>query len=147
MKRLSHIIPVAVAVAACGLVSCDAMWDTSFDTGSPYSYYYGWDGEWLPTLPGAPLISPYYYGGSAYPIGGWGPIHRPVIGPAIVPSRPNTSSGTIRPGQPSTPVPPATTRPSAPVVPTKPLPTGSNPGLQVPPSGTGVIFNPNQGRH
>ncbi len=147
MKRLSHIIPITFAATLCGLASCDAVWDTSLDSGTPYSYYYGWDGEWLPTLPGAPLISPYYYGGSAYPIGGWGPVHRPGYGPVIAPVRPNTPSGTIRPGQSATPLPPASTRPSKPAVPANPLPTGSNPGLQVPPPGTGITFHPDQGRH
>jgi len=88
------------------------MWDTSL-SDSPYNNYYGWDGEWLPSLTGTPLLSPYYYGGSAYPIINWHPVYRPGTGPTGIPVAPpavivpNRPGGNVRPPQTPAPTPPA----------------------------------------
>lgn len=160
MKR-TNLFSIALsaliaASAPIGLTSCDALWGTSVDvgSGSPYDSYYGWDGEWLPTLAGAPLISPYYWGGSAYPVGNYGPVYRPgespwgnQIGnrPVTLPS--NTPVGTVRPGigsgieRPN--IRPSQSEGNTPMV----LPDikGANPGIVMPPAGSG--YKPVQGRH
>lgn len=160
MKRTKHISLLAAiaAVTAMSLTSCDALWGTSVDVGtSPDYYYYGWDGEWLPTLAGAPLISLYYYGGTAYPVSNWTPVHRPGYGPGALPPVsnppiPNGSIGNIRPGQANAPVPlpdkvPVPTGGNNSIVPSTPIPLGSNPGIQLPPAGSGMKYTPTQGRH
>lgn len=160
MKHFTASLAISAGILGavmCGLTACDTMWGTSVDVGgSPDDYYYGWDGEWLPTLAGAPLISPYYYGGSAYPVGNWRPLPRPGQGPfgnpvnpvPVPPSRPNIPVGNVRPGQPtpSTPSVPGN-RPVA--IPDHPINIGSNPGIQLPPAGSGFHYTPpeNAGRH
>lgn len=154
MKTLRNIsaLMAATIISALSFGSCDALWDADVSYGTPYygNGYYGWDGEWIPTLAGAPLISPYYYGGSAFPVGNYRPIYRPGDNPwggpvnvrpprpIIVP--PNKPGGTVRPGQSNgngpqilKPAPGATTFPNI---------KGSNPGIQLPPAGSGITFTP-----
>lgn len=113
MKTPKSIFSIITAIAASAftLSSCNALWDTDVSYGEPYygNGYYGWNGEWLPTLAGTPVISPYYFGGASFPIGNYRPVFRPGDnpwgGPATVsPVRPvtppNGSIGNIRPGQP-----------------------------------------------
>ena len=155
MKRINKILALGAILCATGaasLSSCDAVWDSSV-SASPYDYYYGWDGEWLPTLSGAPLLSPYYYGGTAFPVSNWRPIYRPGTGPMGGPVAPpvvhvpNRPRGNVRPPQASNPITPS--RPSNnSVVPPNPIPTGSNPGIQLPPANSGMQYTPtSQGRH
>lgn len=149
MKHTNILSAIAAAaVGAMSLTSCEAVWDTSVSS-APYGYYSGWDGEYLPVLAGTPITSPFYYGGVSYPLGAWGPVHRPGTnpwggpvnpGPAPMPSRPN---GNVRPPQSaSTPV----TLPSATPVPSHPVFENTNPGLQAPPAGSG-LHTTTQGRH
>lgn len=147
MKALRHtsILISAMLTMAATLNSCDAVWGADVSYNTPY---YGWDSEWLPTLAGTPVVSPYYYGGISFPIGNPGPVFRPGDGPLgnpvnIRPNRPvrpvvppaNGATGTLRPGQSSgngpsviSPAPGASTFPNI---------KGSNPGIQLPPAGTG----------
>lgn len=155
MKRI-NLSTIAVGAILLTLTSCDAIWGTSMSYGpdDPTDYYYGWDGDWSPTLAGVPVTSPYYYGGSAYPLGPWQPVAPPGTnswggpiygGNAPVITRPG---GNVRPPQSSTPTPSVPSTPSTPVVPpagTKlPNLNGSNPGIALPPAGTGYKYN---GRH
>lgn len=106
MKRINKILALTAATAAVAvsLSSCNTVWEASVDA-SPYDYYYGWDGEWIPSLAGAPLVSPYYYGGTAFPVSGWQPVYRPGTGPWGGPAAPpvvnvpNRPSGNVRPPQ------------------------------------------------
>ncbi len=157
MKRIgtSTIIAAFASVAAAlSTTSCDALWGTSVDIGSsPDDYYYGWDGEWLPTLAGNPVYSPYYWGGTSYPIGNWQPVHRPgynpwgaPVGPA--PSRPNRPQGNLRPGMGQPNQQPQRPPQNNQIVPSKPINMGSNPGIQLPPAGSGLKYDgQSQGRH
>lgn len=156
MKRI-NLSTIAVGTILLTLTSCDAIWGTSMSYGpdDPTDYYYGWDGDWSPTLAGVPITSPYYYGGSAYPLGPWQPVAPPGTnswggpiyggGNAPVITRPG---GNVRPPQSSTPTPSVPSTPSTPVVPpagTKlPNLNGSNPGIALPPAGSGYKYN---GRH
>lgn len=157
MKRINLIL-TAIGAMMLSLTSCDAIWGTSMSYGpdDPTDYYYGWDGDWMPTLAGVPITSPYYYGGSAYPLGPWQPVPRPGTntwggpiygggsGPII-----NRPGGNVRPGQTvTTPVPSTPSVPSTPDIPQtdQKLPNinGSNPGIALPPAGSGYIY---KGRH
>lgn len=83
VRKLS-LMTAALLAGSVSLNSCDALWDADISYNDPYYYgngYYGWDGEWLPTLADAPLISPYYYGGSAFPVGNYRPVYRPGDNP------------------------------------------------------------------
>lgn len=151
MKR-NNITIVAAALFAGNLLSSCDVWGSSVDMGmDPNTYYYGWDGEYLPTLAGAPIYSPYYYGGTSYPIYNWGTVHRPGYGPwgsTAIPSRPNRPAGNTRPGGEPMPLPDKVPVPSGnSVVPSTPINLGSNPGIQLPPAGSGMKYTPNQGRH
>ncbi|MCM1349421.1 MAG: hypothetical protein NC338_08420 [Firmicutes bacterium] len=150
------LISAAFVTAASAFSSCDALWGTSVEAGAPDNYYYGWDGEWLPSLAGAPLISPYYYGGTAYPVSNWRPVHRPGNnwggqgGAQLPPPSSGIASGNLRPGQNHVPTvqPSQTPVPSDnSIVPSKPINLGSNPGIQLPPEGSGMKYTPTQGRH
>lgn len=144
LSRRTLLATVAAATATVALTSCGALWDTSVgvEAGGPY---YEWDGEWLPTLAGDPVYSPFYYGGTSYPINTWQPIYRPGLGPwggpaggpaAPLPDgRPDRPSGNVRPSTPSVPSTPSAPA-TRPLYPSNPL-DGSNPGIQLPPAGTG----------
>lgn len=155
VRKLS-LMTAALLAGSVSLNSCDALWDADISYNYPYYYgngYYGWDGEWLPTLAGAPLISPYYYGGSAFPVGNYRPVYRPGDNPwggpvNVRPPRPVTgpgnSIGNIRPGQGagnSNNGRPGLLRP-APGASTFPNIKGSNPGIQLPPAGSGFKWTP-----
>ncbi len=150
MKALKHtsILASALLMMTAVLNSCDAVWGADVSYGTPY---YGWDGDWLPALAGNPLLSPFYYGGTAFPIGNPKPVPRPGNGPLatpnIRPSQPaipptNGAIGNIRPGQSGNG--PSISRPSTGG---SSLPyiniNGSNPGLQTPPAGSGLRVTPN----
>lgn len=136
--KTSNILVAAVSLmAGFGMLttSCDAIWDASVDDYPYYGDYYGAsiDKDWYPSLPGAPLISPVYWGGALYP------------GSTLPPMRPtrpgwnsdpvwNSGSGNVRPGQTTSPQPdlPSSSgniRPSA--------LGGGNPGIALPPEGMG----------
>lgn len=158
MKRKSRnsiIAIVASIMAATTMTACDALWDTSMDYDPGY-YGVGINADWDPTLPGAPLLSPIYWGNQLYPggilppVGGFGPA-RPYPG-GIAGNRPiiNRPTGNVRPAPsiPATPLQPS--QPSNPsgsiAVPDHPIDiNGSNPGIQMPPAGTGL--RPATGRH
>lgn len=76
MKRLTlKKLMAATAVAASGLLvqGCDVMWDSALDGDPGYGGFYGdysgsgFYNDWWPSLPGAPYVSPVYWGGSVYP--------------------------------------------------------------------------------
>lgn len=156
MKRINLLLTAAGALLLT-LASCDAVWGTSMSYGpdDPTDYYYGWNGDWIPTLAGVPVTSPYYYGGSAYPLGPWQPVAPPGTnswggpigggGNRPIVSRP---SGNVRPPQNPTPTPSAPSTPPSSVLPAPgqkiPNINGSNPGIALPPAGTGYIY---KGRH
>lgn len=154
-RKHLHILTslMALAAGAVTLTSCGALWSSSVEVGgSPDDYYYGWNGEMLPPLAGTPVVSPYYYGGTSYPVSVWHPVHRPGYGPwgnPVAPDRPpvitvpNRPVGNQRPGQGSRP-----SQGNATVVPSTPIPLGSNPGIQLPPEGSGMKYTPpTNGRH
>lgn len=154
MKRLIKIFAaVTVTAAAVTVSSCDAVWGVDTDPGDYYYYGAGIDNDWYPSLPGAPLLSPVYWGGQLYPGGLLPPPTRPGMSGPIY----NRPSGNVRPGignptppTPSVPsMPPATqdpvpSVPSAPSVNIRPgMLNGSNPGIAMPPAGMGY----REGRH
>lgn len=138
-KYLCLILALGATMASCTSLGTSV----GVSAGPAYGGYYGWDGEWIPTIAHAPLISPYYYGGAAYPITHWQPVPRPGTGPLgtpvkpplapIIPSRPNSSAGNVRPGQPSAS--------DNSVVPDRPINLGTTPGIQLPPEGMGYRVN------
>lgn len=147
MKTHSFAISLILGVATAMLSSCDAMWGVDLDSEYPVSSYsYSLGGEWRPSLPAAPLISPVYWGNSIYP------------GPAIPPAahwqqvRPNSPSGNVRPPQATPTLPSGNVRPGSTTsgetiaLPSHPInATGGQPGIALPPAGTG--YTPTQGRH
>lgn len=146
MKTHTIAISFFTAMAATLLNSCDALWGVDIDSDYTPVYTYGVGSEWAPSLPGAPLISPVYWGNAVYP----GPPMPPLT--HIRPVAPNRPSGNIRPGQTTPASPSGTIRPGTsasgehPIVPSRPINiTGGQPGIALPPAGTG--FTPTQGRH
>lgn len=158
MKTFNILAVAASLLAGFGLLSssCDAVWDASFDDYPYYGDYYGAgiDNDWYPSLPGAPLISPVYWGGALYP-GSTLPPMRPTrpgwnSGPVW-----NAGSGNIRPGNPGRPVPlpegpsgEGNVRPGQTTTPLPDVPSssgnirpsglgGGNPGIALPPEGMG----------
>lgn len=127
-------IMMAAAIVACGTAmmaapSCDGvLFDSSLDGSTGY-YGVGYDNEWWPSLPGAPLVSPVYWGGAAYP-GSWRPAVVPPGRPVARPPLVNAGSGNVRPGNSGV----RPTPPSRPTVPTRP--GGNNNNSVVPPAGT-----------
>lgn len=150
MKRILNKIVASVAAmgfAVISLSACDAMWDTSMDVVPGY-YGVGFDNEWWPSLPGAPLVSPVYWGGQIYPGSLAPPIrppYRPDYRPTPVPPS-NGGIGNIRPGDNTRPAQPS--QPAKPIVPPagtiRPgAVTGGEPGVVMPPEGSGM----RPGRH
>lgn len=128
MKRTNLILSAIIFITSiAGLASCDAVWGTSvgYDDG-----YYGSSifNDYYPTLSGAPLISPVYWGNQIYP--------GALLPPSLPPSRPGTISGAwnrpggnVRPGSGSVSVP-------TPLPDNTPVPSGSGSSSVVPPAGT-----------
>lgn len=91
-KRLMAL-PLLIGVAA-SVAGCDALLsDASVEAGPGY-YGAGVYHDWYPSLPGAPLISPVYWGNQAYPGPMLPPLYRPT--PAW-PAPPSGGSGNSRP--------------------------------------------------
>lgn len=153
MKNLGTTL-AASALIALAATSCDAMWGTSVDL-SPDTYSVGVS----TTYPG--YYNPLYWGNDYYPGIGYypgtvypGPVrpHRPGWGiagnPVNPPLRPGGSGsiGNVRPGSgnASTPTPLPDNRPinsGNSVVPpagTFPNISGAEPGVVMPPSGSGM---------
>lgn len=160
-RKTAIVATVLAATVGMMVASCDALWDTSVGVDAGYPGYYGSgiDSYWYPSLPGAPLLSPVYWGGQLYPGGVLPPLHptRPGgIGPVYGPIY-NGSSGNVRPGGrpvtlPEHPVtPPSNVRPSRPGNSVLPPAgtfnpgsvTGGQPGIAMPPANSG--YRP--GRH
>lgn len=148
MKSNNILSTIIIASASILLTSCGAMLSTDTYVGTPGYYGVGLSSEWYPPLAGAPLVSPVYWGNQIYP-GGLLPPTAPVRpGSAINPPM-NRPSGNVRP-TPSTPttLPDAIPVPSgnnSSIVPSRPIgnPTGGEPGVVMPPSGSGL----RPGRH
>lgn len=153
MKALKHIALLTVGVAAMSLASCDAVWTDSADGYVPGYYGVGISSDWYPSLPGAPLISPVYWGNQLYPGSILPPPVRPPyrpVGPIIGGNAPTRPGGNVRPGvtPPANPAPtpsvPATPlKPAQPIVPPSgSIPpsqvTGGQPGVAMPPAGSGM---------
>lgn len=136
MKRIISLSATISSLAAASLLtSCDALWGTASVDIDPGYYSAGIYNDWYPTLSGAPLISPIYWGNQIYP----GP------GSALPPpQRPNAAwrpganrpVGNSRPNAvPSTPSVPGQGRPTI-AIPDHPINlNGSNPGPALPPWG------------
>lgn len=145
MKTKSALAASIILVAST-LTACDAMLGTSVDVGPDY-YGSAIANDWYPSLPGAPLVSPVYWGNQIYPGG--------AILPPIPPVKPNYRPqpvyngpvGNSRPGQAATPSAPAQS--STPVaLPSHPLNvSGGQPGIVMPPEGSGYQSIPTTGRH
>lgn len=152
MKRALIIAPAAIMMMLA--TACDAMWGTSFDM-SPDDYTIGVSTAY----PASGIYNPLYWGNDYYPgIGYYPGIYpspvRPVrpgwgIGgnrPIQPPTRPGTGAvGNVRPGSGAgTPVPLPDNRPVSPgnsIVPpagTFPNISGSEPGVVMPPQGSGM---------
>lgn len=151
MKRSKLFSAIMAGATALALSACDSLW-TSTSVGVDPGYYgAGVYNDWYPSLSGAPLISPIYWGNQIYPGPSVLPAHRPTAAWNPGPWRP---SGNIRPGAgvnnpapapapsaPSNPNLPATRpayRPSQGsgnnIVPDRPINiNGSNPGPVIQP--------------
>lgn len=122
------------------MTSCGGLWTASAGAGPDY-YGYGIDNDWYPSLPGAPLISPVYWGNRIYPGASLPPLPPGAVanpGPVV-----NQPVGNVRPGnagsvKPTLPV----TRPGSVVPPSggfnPDAVTGGQPGVQLPPAGSGM---------
>lgn len=156
LRNISGKIAAVGVAVLLTMTACDAVWTDSADDYGYYPGYYGIgiDNDWYPSLPGAPLLSPVYWGGQLYPGSALPPMLPPTRpgGPAY---RPNLPSGNVRPGTtPSVPSVPSTPVPSVPSVPStsvRPgtLPgippeqvTGGEPGIVMPPAGSGFKPTP-----
>ncbi len=158
MTRSNLLSAILAGATALTLSACGTLW-TSTSVGVDPGYYgAGIYNDWSPSLTGAPLIAPIYWGNQIYPGPTVLPAHRPTAawGPGTLrPSgnvRPGTGVGTPNPGPalpapsaPSAPAPspnPPSTRPAYQpsqgsgnsIVPSRPINiTGSNPGPVIQP--------------
>lgn len=154
-KKIAAVSLIVHSLAAASLLSgCDAIWGTSVDFAPGY-YGVGINNDWDPAMPGAPLLSPVYWGGQLYPggtlsPGGIFPSQAPPTRPGW--NRPAGGSGNVRPGnsgsipvQPSNPGGSGNVRPGTVVPPQESFKpssvTGGQPGIAASPEGTG------HGRH
>lgn len=140
-KRTKGIAWIAALLTGLtAMTSCGGLWTASAGSGPAY-YGYGIDNDWYPSLPGAPLISPVYWGNRIYPGASLPPL--PPGGGVAKPPVANQPVGTVRPGVPGNVTPSAPGRPGGSVA----MPsggfnpdaiTGGEPGIQLPPAGSGM---------
>lgn len=143
LRNVSGMMAAVGVAVVLSMASCDAVWTDSADDYGYYPGYYGIgiDNDWYPSLPGAPLLSPVYWGGQLYP-GSALPPMLPPTRPGTPVYRPNRPSGNVRPGTtpsvPSTPsIPSAPGRPGTlPGIPPQQV-TGGEPGIVMPPPDSG----------
>lgn len=145
MKK-AYLYSAAFLTGIATMTSCDVMWGIDTDPDYPGYYTSGIYNDWTTPLPGI-QVSPYYWGGQLYP---GAPLpYPPLIGGG--PTRPGTVLPPNRPignQRPANNAGIPVTLPDNKPVPTETQPglpniTGGEPGIAMPPAGTGY----RTGRH